>query len=126
MTLPQHFKSLAGYNRWANQRLYDACAALPENEYFATRPAFFKSIHGTLNHLLVGDLMWIGRITGVDSGLKRLDAALYPDLPALRQAREAEDGRFIELVDGLGESDLQREHSYQTLTFGPMSTPLRR
>ena len=50
-----HFARLARYNQWANQRLYAACARLPEAEYLKPRPAFFKSLHGTLSHILVGD-----------------------------------------------------------------------
>ena len=124
MSLLQHFKSLAAYNAWANQRLYDVCAELPADTYHAERPAFFRSIHGTLNHILIGDRMWIGRIIGVDSGLKQLDAILYPDIDSLRQARETEDRRIIDIVDELSEPDFQRNYSYQTLTFGPLSSPL--
>jgi uncharacterized damage-inducible protein DinB len=46
---------LAGYNEWANRRLYDAAGALSDADYRAERGAFFGSVHGTLNHLLVAD-----------------------------------------------------------------------
>ncbi len=124
MSLLQHFKTLAVYNDWANRRLYDACAELSEDAYLAERPAFFKSIHGTLNHILIGDRMWIGRIVGVDSGLKRLDEVLYPNIEALRAAREAEDQRIDEVVNGLSETDLQQDYSYKTVSFGAMTSPL--
>ncbi len=61
----EHFRLLAGFNRWANGRVYDAAAALGEADYCKTRAcAFFGSIHGTLNHLLVVDLLWFGRLVG--------------------------------------------------------------
>src|SRR3546814_16732744 len=93
------FRTFAAYNRWANGRLYDACAALPETEYRRPRGAFFGSLHGTLNHLLVADRIWLGRIEGVDPGLARLDAILHAAFAALRAARAAEDARIAALVD---------------------------
>ena len=57
----EQFTTLARYNRWANRRVYEACAALSDADYRRPRPAFFGSIHGTLNHLLAGDRVWLGR-----------------------------------------------------------------
>src|ERR1051325_1413666 len=104
--LRTHFRTFAGYNAWANRRLYDAAGRLPEAEYMKSRPAFFKSIHGTLNHILVGDREWLGRLEGRDSGIKSLDQILYGELAGLRIARQAEDARIIAYVDRLGEAEL--------------------
>ena len=60
----EHLRRMARYNAWANRRLYEACAELAEAEYRRPRPAFFGSIHGTLNHLLVADWIWLARIEG--------------------------------------------------------------
>ena len=49
------YTMFAGYNAWCNERLYDATARIDDADYRADRGAFFKSLHGTLNHLLVGD-----------------------------------------------------------------------
>ncbi len=114
----EHFRTFARYNAWANGRLYEACATLPEAEYLRPRPAFFGGLHGTLNHILVGDRAWLGRLTGEPSGIAALDQELYPDLPTLRAAREGEDGRLVALVDGYSEADLDAEISYETLTAG--------
>jgi uncharacterized damage-inducible protein DinB len=45
------------------KRLYDAAALVSDADYRANRGAFFKSLHGTLNHLLVGDRIWMRRFT---------------------------------------------------------------
>jgi len=95
-----YFLTLARYNAWANRRLYDACAALPEAEYMKSRPAFFGSIHGTLNHLLVGDRIWLARIEHKPNPKLTLDQILYGDLVALRVARQA---GLAHLVDAIGE-----------------------
>src|SRR5215216_3479060 len=54
-SMQSRYVMFAAYNRWANERLYDAVAGLSDTDYRADRGAFFKSVHGTLNHLLVGD-----------------------------------------------------------------------
>ena len=55
----EHFKLLADYNRWANKLLYGAVATIGDEAYFADWKAFFGSIHRTLNHILVGDRIWL-------------------------------------------------------------------
>jgi uncharacterized damage-inducible protein DinB len=94
------FAMLAGYNAWANRRLYGAVAQLTDEQYRADRGAFFKSLHGTLSHLLVADRIWLKRLTGDGDAPKRLDAILFEDLPALRAAREAEDARIMLMWTG--------------------------
>jgi uncharacterized damage-inducible protein DinB len=105
---------LAAYNQWANRRLYDAAAALPDADYRADRGAFFGSLHGTLNHLLVGDRIWMHRFTGEGDAPARLDAILHDDFHALRAAREAEDARITAYVTGLGEAGLDTVVRYRT------------
>ena len=119
-----HFATMAGTNRWANRRLYDACAALPAPAYHRARPAFFGSIHATLNHILVGDRLWLGRITGTTSGITALDQLLYRHLDELRAARAVEDDRVIGLVDGLDAAALDRVLDYQSFTSGRQRTKL--
>ncbi len=97
---------MAGYNRWANARLYDACARLPDADYRADRGAFFGSLNGTLNHLLVGDRIWLQRFTGAPAPSYALDTILHDNLSELRIAREAEDDRIIAWVDELTDTGL--------------------
>ncbi len=58
-----YYTSMATYNQWMNQKLYAVCGDIPDAERKIDRGAFFKSIHGTLNHILVADLIWLGRFT---------------------------------------------------------------
>ncbi len=89
-----HFQMLARYNRLANERLYGACAGLSEAELKRPRAAFFTSIHGTLNHILLGDRIWLARFEGDEVPSTGLDAILYEDFGELHAAREAEDARI--------------------------------
>lgn len=95
------FPMMARFNAWANEKLYATAGELPEAAYFADRGAFFGSIHRTLNHLLVVDRMWGGRVEGVDRGIRSLDQILHDDFAGLSAARTEEDRRLISLMDAL-------------------------
>jgi uncharacterized damage-inducible protein DinB len=110
------FEMLAGYNAWANRRLYDAAAALPDADYRADHGAFFGSVHGTLNHLLVGDRIWMHRFTGEGPSPTRLDAILHEDFATLRAAREVEDARIVAFVASLEPGDLDRTIRYRLIS----------
>ena len=116
--------TMAAYNRWANTHIYDGVALLSSAEFVENRGAFFGSVCGTLNHLLVGDYLWMGRIDGLGPTPDRLDSVLHENFDALRQARETADVRLIEIVDGLEEAALADVLSYQSVTSGPQSQVL--
>jgi uncharacterized damage-inducible protein DinB len=101
-----HLPLMARFNAWVNERLYNSVAELPEAAYREDRGAFFGSVHHTLNHILVVDRLWTGRIEGSDRGVRALDQILYDDFESLRAARREEDRRLIALVDGLDEARL--------------------
>ena len=96
-----HFRLLAHYNAGANERLYDACARLDDDARKRRRQAFFGSIHGTLNHILLGDRIWLARFAGAQVPSTGLDAILYEDFDALREARRREDARLLTFAQGL-------------------------
>ena len=74
-----------------NEKLYSICAELSDDERKAETGAFFGSIHGTLNHLLLGDRVWMGRFTGNPFSVNSLDRELYSDFSELRFERESTD-----------------------------------
>jgi uncharacterized damage-inducible protein DinB len=121
----KHFINLARYNAWANTRLYDAAERLTEAEYRADRGAFFRSVHGTLNHLLVTDRIWMQRMSGAGEAPTRLDAILFEDVAALRVARLAEDSRITTFVTELSEPALNGVIRYRRVsTPEPFEQPL--
>ena len=105
-TLIDTIRLLARYNRLANERLYDACAALTDAERKKDRPSFFGSIHGTLNHIMVGDRAWLARFEGGSAPSTDLDAILYDDFDALRAARQTEDARIEAFVASIDDAFL--------------------
>jgi uncharacterized damage-inducible protein DinB len=114
-----HFAMLANYNAWANERLFRMARALPDEMYRRQVGAYFKSLHGTLNHLLVADRIWMRRLTGVGDHPDMLNAILFDDLPSLHAARVEEDGRIIGFVQGLEESAFEEMCDYRTLNGTP-------
>lgn len=114
--MKRHFMMFAAYNSWANRRIYEAAADLGEREFSRDTGAFFGSMMGTLNHILTGDRIWMKRFTGEGDAPASLDAILHRDLPSLAIAREIEDQRIIDWVEGLTDKDLAGRFTYMTAT----------
>ena len=114
--MKNHFRMFAAYNAWANRHLYAAVSKLPDEDYRLDRGAFFKSIHGTLNHLIVADRIWMKRFTGEGDAPNRLDVILYDDFSLLKVAREAEDARIINWIEDLRIEAFAGRFTYTAIT----------
>jgi uncharacterized damage-inducible protein DinB len=113
--MKSRYTMLAAYNAWCNERLYDAAAKLSDADYRADRGVYFRSMHGTLNHLMVGDRIWMWRFTGAGPVPERLDQILYDDFAALRAARRAEDARISRYIGALSDADLAGTIRFRTV-----------
>lgn len=114
--MKQQFSMMASYNRWANSRLYDAAAALTSDEVDRDVGAFFGSMLGTLNHILVADRIWMKRFTGEGNAPARLDTVLHDALPALTVARDSEDRRIESWIESLDDTAFSGRFTYVTAT----------
>ncbi|NMM79078.1 damage-inducible protein DinB [Acidovorax sp. SRB_14] len=113
MTWNAHFTLLARYNAWATARLLDAVAALPEDTYRRDLGLFFRSIHGTLNHLLVGEHhLWFVRFAEGISPQVALDHEIEPDRARLDARLRAGAARWEPLI-----ATLPAERWGQTLDY---------
>lgn len=119
-----YFRQLARYNEWANARLYAAVAAIPDETYRRPIGLFFRSLHGTLNHLLGVDRLWLKRLTGEGDHPDRLDAIVHDNLRELARARAAEDERIIAVVSAYDASALRERHPYRTTSGQPQEQVL--
>ena len=94
-----HFSLLARYNAWATARLLDAVALLDEADYRRDAGLFFGSIHGTLNHLLVGEhQLWFVRFAEGASPKVALDHEIEPDRARLDANLRAGAARWAPLI----------------------------
>ena len=112
MNLIAHYQILARYNRIANERLYEACARLSDAEYRKQRSGSFGGIHALLNHILLGDRIWMGRFEGGMKATPKPATILYDDFPALREARRAEDARIEAFAASLKEEFFDQSLEY--------------
>lgn len=112
------FQTYARYNQAMNAQLYAACSELCDEERRRDMGAWFKSIHGTLNHILLCDKLWLGRFTGEPFWAASLDSELFAAWDELQAEREAFDERLIAWIDAL-----EAERLPHSLTFEPMSRP---
>jgi len=112
MDLVAHFQMLARYNRIANERLYDACSKLDAAEYRMERKGSFGSIHALLNHIMLGDRIWMARFEGAGRTTPKLNTILYEDFPGLWAARKVEDARIEDFFARLEASFLDRTLQY--------------
>jgi len=102
----------ARYNRLANAALYAACEGLSDEERRRDLGAFFGSVHGTLNHLLLGDRIWMTRFEGGSHPSTDLDAILFEAFVDLRAARVAMDARIESFFAVLPADFLERSLRY--------------
>jgi uncharacterized damage-inducible protein DinB len=126
VTPPEQFRTLARYNRWMNERLYECCAGLTDAQRKEDVRAFFKSIHGTLNHLLLADRLWLGRFTGEPFTVKSLDQELHADFGTLRRERAKTDAAIESWAATLDDRVLDGELAYTSMVNPqPRRTPMR-
>ncbi|MBX3596007.1 MAG: damage-inducible protein DinB [Rhizobiaceae bacterium] len=114
--MKQHFRMFAAYNQWANARIYEAAADLSEEEFERDVGAFFKSMMGTLNHLVAADRIWMKRFTGGGEAPNELDHITARNFEKLRSIREMEDRRIVEWIDSQSEKALTGRFTYMTVT----------
>ncbi len=136
MILTDQYRELARYNTWMNEKIYAAAATLDDEARTRNLGAFFGSVHGTLNHLLWADRIWLWRFTeDPEVGLSRdrdghpiaigmHDQVLYPDFTDLRRERLATDGHIERWVDGLDDDRLAAPVRYKNMSGGTREHPL--
>jgi uncharacterized damage-inducible protein DinB len=101
-----------------NQNIYSVCEAIPDEQRKQDMGAFFKSIHGTLNHLLYGDKAWMGRFIGSPLSGIAIGQELYADFNALKAEREKCDREILEWSIHLDSDWLNQPFEYTSNVDG--------
>lgn len=109
--------AMARYNRWMNGKIYDAAATLSDEQRKANRGAYFKSVHGTLNHLLLGDQAWMQRMHGQAVTMTSPSQELHEDFNALRAAREVMDQTLMDWAVHLESVEASRSFSFFSVVY---------
>jgi uncharacterized damage-inducible protein DinB len=109
---------MAAYGAWMNRGLLDLCGGLSDRERKRDLGAFFRSIHGTFDHLIYGDVAWMGRFTGSPMPVKRIGEVVYDSWGDLAAARSAMDQQMERWAAGLTEAWLAETMSYVSVNDG--------
>ncbi|MBE9171114.1 damage-inducible protein DinB [Pleurocapsales cyanobacterium LEGE 06147] len=107
-----YYETMAQYNYWMNKKIYAICAEISDEKRKENLGAFFKSIHGTLNHLLYGDKAWMGRFLGQPFFVPDMGQYMYANFEQLRQEREVSDLKIIEWTKNLSSEWLEQPFEY--------------
>jgi len=133
MDRTDHIRLMARYNQWMNDKVYATAATLPAAELSADRGAFFKSILGTLNHLVVADTVWFKRFGTHPAAWPELDlfralpqptaldAMNFTDLPALRARRVELDAAILAWAAVVRDDQLDLPLAYANMKGQPMN-----
>ena len=119
-----HFLLLARYNVWATCKLFEHVDRLPESDYRRDAGLFFKSVHGTLNHLLVGEhQIWFPRFARGESPKRALNEEVEADRAKLRERLSSEVQRWEPLIRSIGPERWTGHLSYVTTQGVAMTLP---
>ncbi|MNC16460.1 DinB family protein [compost metagenome] len=131
MSRTSHICLMATYNKWMNEKVYQSARKLPDEELAADRKAFFGSILGTLNHVAVGDVIWLTRFAKHPvcpltlEPIQRLPAArnldhfLFENIRELSEYRVWLDRIIVEWAGSLTETDLDHTLNYTSMKGVP-------
>ena len=100
----------ARFNRWANRRLYDSCAALTDKQWNTALPGAFGNLRDTLAHVAEVDLLWLARAGRRLPASVKAGAAIDP--ATLAERRRAIDDALVLWTEVLGEDDLDQVLAY--------------
>lgn len=117
MNNKKYFLIMANYNTWMNEKIYNVCAGISDEQRKADMKVFFKSIHGTLNHLLWGDRAWMSRFNGKTYQLTKIGEDLYDQFDVLRQERTKMDEEIKQWVNNLNEEWLLEDLTFDSIAY---------
>ncbi len=120
----EYATGMARYNRWMNDNLYECAARLSDAERKRDRGAFFKSIHGTLNHLYLGDSAWMARLRGRPVTMKSPRDQPFVHFEDLRAARRRLDDEILQWAENVKDVHYRGDYSFFSVTYQKrISTP---
>jgi len=131
MSLRQNFQLMSDYNQWMNNKLYEVSSTLSDEDLNKDQGAFFGSILGTLNHILVADTIWLKRFADHPTRFaslnylrsvpnpNALNEILYADFSDLRRVRQKMDSSIIALTEQATDADYDHHLAYQNTKGKP-------
>jgi uncharacterized damage-inducible protein DinB/GNAT superfamily N-acetyltransferase len=122
--LRAHLRTLARYNLWATRELFKQVDPLSESDYRRDLGLFFKSVHGTLNHLLLAEHeIWYRRFAEGVSPVTALDREVEPEREVLRERLVEAALAWLPLIEVWSEARLLGSLEYRRVDGQPAVLP---
>lgn len=121
--MQNYFLTLARYHAWATDKLLAEVALMSDAGYYKDSGLFFKSVHGTLNHMLVAEQHWYSRFSDGISLRLALNAELEPDRLAVANALRSAIQRWEQLLRDVPSRRFDEKISYTRVSGEPVTTP---
>src|ERR1700676_1326880 len=111
MITPAYIRHMARYNSEMNRRIYAGAERLTDEERREDIGLFWKSLHGTLCHLLWGDRQWMSRLDGwpPNTTPNPQSPTLIHDFSELRAERETADAKIEAFASRIDEAWLRED-----------------
>lgn len=107
----ESIKLMFEYNYWTNKRILEMADKLPPEQLTAPTKFSFKTLHGTLVHLLDTEYGWrVLCATGKDTDVWKPED--FPDLASIRTRWDEEEAKMRDYLNRLSDADLQGTISY--------------
>eukprot|EP01080_Neovahlkampfia_damariscottae_P010685 gene10685-3306_t len=122
MSLQKHFLRMASYHKWSFERVFKSLEKVSKEDYHKNLGLFFKSIHGTLNHLYLADMVWYYRITGQHSKSNNLSPywmeekdfeKLFDNKQDVHDAIMEQCDVWLNLISKMSDSEFEKKFKYQ-------------
>jgi uncharacterized damage-inducible protein DinB len=123
MDLRRHCELMAEYHGWAYGLLYEQVDRVDEERYRLDTGLFFRSIHGTLNHLLLVDHLWYGRLVGEPWPIATLADEIESERAALKAQLLDRAGLWRRYLDGLSDAELAGTAAFRKIDGSPARLP---
>ncbi|OUS30500.1 hypothetical protein A9Q99_05980 [Gammaproteobacteria bacterium 45_16_T64] len=132
----EQFVLLAKYNRWMNDSIYKTCIEMGQDKIAIDQQSFFSSILKTMNHLLLGDLVWLYRCSGnkeimkfVDGEgnnfrIQGLDQMIFTKIDQLYEKRKEIDDLIVDYVNSLTSDQIDTPTQYRSTDGSPYTKKL--
>lgn len=115
MNLRTHLHAMAGWNRWCYERLYAVADRLSDADYRRDAGLFFRSVHGSINHMLLVEEIWRARLAGTPLPVTDLGQEIEPDRERLKSRLLASALAWQTYVEQTGDATLFAEFDYRNL-----------
>lgn len=115
---------LAEYNIWATNRLIQSLESIRDEDFYKDVGLYFKSIAGTLNHLLVGEhYLWYSRFKDGVSPQIALDTMIHTEKAVLLNELQQKSVNWISFIDQIDETTLEGNLTYKRVSGQELTLP---